>query len=108
MYTGNNNQIIQILNNGTTNFSPDGSDITISITSTANTITTPINITNTTPSNNSTSGALTVVGGVGILGNTYVNGSLTVSSITGNLNFNNTFISTSYSTVLFIFQADLV
>jgi len=101
MYTGNNNQIIQILSNGTTNFSPDGSDITISITSTANTITTPINITNTTLSTSSTSGALTIAGGVGILGNTYINGTLSINSILGNLNFNNTTITTSYSTGTF-------
>ena len=101
MYTGNNNQIIQVLNDGTTNFSPNGSDITVSITSMANTITTPVRIYNTTPSYNVTSGALTVVGGVGILGNTYIDGTLSINSILGNLNFNNTNISSSYSTGTF-------
>jgi len=107
MYTGNDNQIIQILNNGTTNFSPNGSNITVSISSTANTITTPVRITDTTLSTNSTSGALTIAGGVGILGNTYIEGTLSINSILGNLNFNNTIISTSYSTGTFFLSGGL-
>jgi hypothetical protein len=107
MYTGNDNQIVQILSDGTTNFSPDGSDITVSITSTANIITTPVKIYNTTPSYNVTSGALTVVGGVGILGNTYIDGTLSINSILGNLNFNNTKNSTSYSTGTFFLSGGL-
>lgn len=107
MYTGNNNQVVQILNNGTTNFSPDGSDITISITSTANSITTPVNIYNSTQCINSTTGALTVIGGVGILGDTYINGTLSINSVFGNLNFNNTNVSTSYSTGTFFLAGGL-
>lgn len=107
MYTGNDNQIVQILSDGTTNFSPDGSDITVSITNTSNTITTPVRIYNTTPSYNVTSGALTVVGGVGILGNTYIDGTLSINSILGNLNFNNTKNSTSYSTGTFFLSGGL-
>ena len=100
-FTGDNNMIMQILNNGTTNFSPDGSDITVSIASNANIITTPVNISSTVQSNSPTSGALVVAGGIGILGNTYINGTLSINSILGNLNFNNTTISTSYSTGTF-------
>ena len=107
LFTGNNNKIVQVLNNGTTNFSPDGSDITISITSTGNTVTTPIIITNTTQSNNSSSGALIVSGGVGIIGDTYITGKLSIDSILGNLNFNNTNISTSYSNGTFFISGGL-
>jgi len=107
MYTGNDNKIVQILGDGTTNFSPNGSDITVSITSMANIITTPVRIYNTTPSYNVTSGALTVVGGVGILGNTYIDGTLSINSILGNLNFNNTKSSTSYSTGTFFLSGGL-
>ena len=107
LYTGNNNKIVQILNDGTTNFSPDGSDITISVTSIGNTITTPVIISNTTQSINSTSGALIVAGGLGVLGNTYITGTLSINSILGNLNFNNTNISSSYSTGTFFLSGGL-
>ena len=97
LYTQNDSMKVQILNSGTTNFQPNGSTIRLSVSDTTTTITNPVNITATTPSTNATTGALTVSGGVGIVGDTYVNGTLNINSITGNLNFSGSQVSTSYS-----------
>ena len=94
---GNDSMKFQILNSGTVNFQPDGSTIVLSVTSTATTVTTPFVITDTSPSINSNSGALQVNGGVGVEGDVFVNGTLSINSLVGNLSFNNTTPSLSYS-----------
>jgi hypothetical protein len=96
-YTGNDSLILQVLNSGTTNFSPDGSTIRLSVDNLNTTITNPLIITNTTQSYSGTSGAVIVAGGIGIRGNATIEGTLSINNLTGNINFNNTMPSTSYS-----------
>ena len=106
LYSGNNLSM-QILNNGDTNFLPDGSNITVSINDTSTIVSSQLHISNTTQSHNGTSGAVTIAGGIGIDGNTYINGTLSINSVTGNINFNNSQISTSYSTGTVFFSGGL-
>lgn len=98
LYTQNDSMKMQILNSGTTNFQPDGSTIRLSVTDTNTIITNPLLITSTVPSTSSNNGALVVSGGIGINGDSYINGTLTINSLVGNINFNSSVPSTSYST----------
>jgi hypothetical protein len=100
-YTGNGN-VVQILDNGTVNFTPDGNNV-LSVSKTNLITSVPLVLTSTLQSTSAQTGALQIAGGLGIEGNTFINGTLSVNSLTGNINFNNTNVSTSYSTgTLFI------
>lgn len=96
-YTQNDNMKVQILNSGTTNFQPDGSSIRLSVADTNTIITNPLLITSTVPSTSSNNGALVVSGGIGVSGDSYIDGMLTINSLVGNINFNSSVESTSYS-----------
>lgn len=96
-YTGNDSLKFEILNTGVVNFQPDGSTIVLNISNEITTFTNQLIVTNTIQSTSPTSGALVIDGGLGVIGNTFINGNLSVNSITGNLNFNSTRISTGYS-----------
>ena len=61
-------------------------------------VTNDVIISSSTASTNATTGALTVSGGMGITGNVYIQGSLSLTTTsTGNLNFSSSNSSTSYS-----------
>lgn len=97
IYTQNDSMKMQILHTGTANFQPDGSTIRLSVADTTTTITNPLYITSTIPSTDSGNGALVVYGGVGITGDSYINGTLTINSLIGNISFSSSVPSTSYS-----------
>jgi hypothetical protein len=108
-YTGNNsNNVFQISNgDGSVNFSPDGNTSILTVSKTNVVTTAPLILTNTTQSTSPQTGALQIAGGVGIAGDTFIDGLLSINSITGNLNFNNTKVSTSYSTGTFFLSGGL-
>ena len=84
---------VQILNDGTVNFQPDGVSIKMSITDTATTLTHPLIINST----NSTENSLQVSGRANIDGDINVTGKLIIDSVSGNIDFKGTSVSTSYS-----------
>lgn len=98
MYTANDSLKMQILNNGTVNFSPDGTTIRVSIEDPYTTVTNQLRFTSTEDSNSSTTGSVQLAGGIGVKGNAYIDGTLSINSATGNIDFNNTRVSTNYST----------
>jgi hypothetical protein len=97
LYTGNDSLKMQVLQDGTFNFIPDGITTRLSITDITSTFTNDIMITSTTESHNATTGAVQIRGGIGILGNLYVDGTISLNSATGNINFDSTQLSTSYT-----------
>jgi hypothetical protein len=97
VFTSNDSMKMQILNSGTANFQPDGSTIRLSVSDTITTITNPLYVTSTAQSTGAGNGALVVSGGVGVTGNTFIDGILTINSLVGNLNFSSSSPSTSYS-----------
>ena len=97
IYTQNNSMKMQILHTGTANFQPDGSTIRLSVADTTTTITNPLYITSTAPSSGAGNGALVVSGGMGVAGDSYINGTLTINSLVGNISFSSSSPSTSYS-----------
>lgn len=89
---------MEIQSSGTINITPDGSSSpSVSINSDACYFENKIIILNSTQSMSATDGALQVAGGVGVVGDVHIDGTLSISSVTGNLNFNNSQSSTSYS-----------
>ena len=98
MYSGENSLKMQILNTGTTNFSPDGTTIRVSIEDPYTTVTNQLRFTSTENSNSSTTGSVQLSGGIGVKGNAYIEGTLSINSASGNIDFNNTRVSTNYST----------
>ena len=98
LYTQNDSMKMQILNSGTTNFQPNGSTIRLSVADENTIITNPLLITSTVPSTSSNNGALVVSGGIGVAGDSYINGTLTINSLVGNINFSSSVPSTGYST----------
>ena len=98
LFTGDDKMRFQILNNGTVNVLPDGITSRLIINNTSSTFTNDVIISSSTASTNATTGALTVSGGMGITGNVYIQGSLSLTTTsTGNLNFSSSNSSTSYS-----------
>jgi len=97
VYTGNDSLKLQLLSSGNLNLSPNGSTIRLSVSDIMTIISNQTIITSTIESTSSNTGALQISGGVGIAGDTYIQGKLSIDSITGNLNFNNSTASTSYS-----------
>jgi hypothetical protein len=103
IYSGNDNLIVQVLNSGVTNFTPNGNTVRMSVSDLNTTVTNPLILTNTSESYSPSTGALQINGGIGINGNTFIQGTLSINSVSGNINFNNSTSSSSYSTgTLFI------
>lgn len=98
IYTGDNSLKFQILSNGDSNFLPDGITTRVSITDINTTITNDVIISSTTESSNASTGALQIRGGIGIIGNLYLDGTISLSNATGNINFDSSQSSTSYTT----------
>jgi hypothetical protein len=107
VYTGNESLKFQVLNSGTTNIIPDGTTIALSVAQNSTTLSTVLRITNTAESYSPITGALQVAGGIGIKGNTYIDGTLSINSVTGNINFNSSTPSTSYSSGTIFFTGGL-
>jgi hypothetical protein len=98
LFTGNDLNTFQILKTGTSNFSPNGSTIRLSISDTSSLFTHQVQFTNTNNSTSATTGSVLINGGLGIVGNTFISGSLNVDSISGNINFASTKDATNYTT----------
>jgi hypothetical protein len=97
VYTGNDILRMQVLSNGNTNFQPDGTTIRLAVSDINTTITNRVIISSTEQSTSPNTGALQIIGGIGIGGNTFINGSLNVNSVVGNINFTSSTESTSYT-----------
>jgi hypothetical protein len=95
VYTGNDSVKVSINNSGSTQFTPNGSTVRCNITDTSTTFSHVVKITDTSPSISSTSGALQIAGGIGVVGNCVVDGTLSIKAATGNINFSGTQASTS-------------
>ena len=98
MYTGQDSLKFQILQNGTSTFMPNGTTSRLIIEDQLLTATNDIIITSSTQSHNASSGCLRLEGGIGIKGNLYVDGTISLNNATGNINFDSTQVSTSYTT----------
>jgi hypothetical protein len=98
IYTGDDSLKFQILSNGDANFLPDGITTRVSVTDINTIITNDLIITSTSESNNASTGALQIRGGIGIIGNLYLDGTISLSNATGNINFDSSQSSTSYTT----------
>ncbi len=96
-YNGNDSLNLQIKNDGSY-FTPDGSTIRASITNDETIITNKLYLTDTTESINSSTGAVIISGGIGVLGNCYIDGTLSINDVSGNINFDSSTSSTSYTT----------
>jgi hypothetical protein len=97
LFTGNSLNRFQILNSGTANFLPDGTTIRLTISDSQTQITNPVVFSNTTVSTSPYNGSLQIAGGVGIVGDTFIQGSLNISSVTGKINFSGSQVSTGYT-----------
>ena len=89
---------MQILNDGTLNYLPNGITSRLTLDDSNTTITNDLILTSTTESHSASSGALQIVGGIGIRGNLYVDGTISLNEPTGNINFDSTQTSSSYTT----------
>lgn len=98
MYVGNNSLTMQILQDGTLNYIPNGITPRLTIDDSKATFTNDVIITSTTQSFNASSGALQIRGGIGITGNLYVDGTISLNEPSGNINFDSTQASLSYTT----------
>lgn len=96
-YNENDSLKMQIKKDGSY-FTPDGSTIRASISDSETIITNKLYITDTTPSINGSTGAVIISGGIGVIGNCYVDGTLSINSVSGNINFDSSVSSTSYTT----------
>lgn len=103
-YTGNDSLKQQILPSGTVMFSPDGATSRMVIEDNQSMFTNDVILASTTASTGASSGALVVNGGIGVLGNCFVDGTLSINSVTGNINFDSSQESSSYTTgAIYIF-----
>lgn len=84
VYTGNDSNVFKILNNGTSDFSPNGSTIRLSINDNDSTFTHSVKIFDTTISDSVTTGSIVTTGGVGVLGDVNIGGDLVTNNITAN------------------------
>lgn len=96
-YFTNSLKRMEILPNGTCNFLPNGSTIVLNINNEETLLTNIVKLSNSSQSTSSTTGALIIEGGIGVKGDTYIDGGLFLNSVTGNINFSSSEISTSYS-----------
>jgi hypothetical protein len=76
LFTGNDSNTFQILKTGTSNFSPNGTTIRVSISDTNTLFTHQVQFTNTNTSTSATTGSVLVNGGLGIVGDTFISGTL--------------------------------
>ena len=81
VFTGDDSNAFQILKTGTSNFSPNGSTIRLSISDTKSLFTNQVQFTNTNISTSATTGSVLVNGGLGIVGDTFIEGTLNINSI---------------------------
>jgi hypothetical protein len=84
-YTGNNSLKFQVYNSGLINFTPDGSTVSMAVSDALTTVTTPLKVTNSNETYDSSSGSLQIAGGLSIAKNLYVGGQL----ITGGVSYDN-------------------
>jgi len=98
MYVGDNSLTMQILQDGTLNYIPNGITPRLTIDDSKATFTSDVIITSTSQSLNASSGALQIRGGIGITGNLYVDGTISLNEPSGNINFDSTQTSSSYTT----------
>ena len=97
VYTGDDSLKMQILRDGTFRFIPDGVTTRLTINDIMSNFTNDVIISSTTQSHNASTGAFQIRGGIGILGNLYVDGTINLSTATGNINFDSTQVSDSYT-----------
>lgn len=98
LYTGPDLLRFQMMTSGTAQFTPNGSTPRCTISDSTTTFTNTLVLTNTAQTYSATTGALQIAGGVGVAGNFYVSGTLSISSATGNINFDSSQDSVSYTT----------
>jgi hypothetical protein len=98
IFTGNDSRKLQINNSGTALFTPDGTTVRCSINDSTTTFTNTVVLSNTNVSTSATTGALQIAGGLGVIGNCFVDGTLSINSMTGNINFDSSQTSSSYTT----------
>ena len=88
-----------VTNSGVVEFTPNGSRIQCSISDSSTTFAHSVRITCTDESTGSNSGALQVMGGIGVAGDCHIDGTLFISSTAGgNINFYSSQDSISYTT----------
>ena len=97
VYTGNDSLKMQILRDGTFSFIPDGVTTRLTINDIMSNFSNDVIISSTTESHNASTGAFQIRGGIGILGNLYVDGTISLNNATGNINFDSTQTSNSYT-----------
>jgi Chaperone of endosialidase len=97
-HTGNDSLKAFISHDGSVSFMPDGSTIRLSITDDKSTFSNPLVLSNTQESTGSSNGALQVAGGISVRGNCFVDGTLSINSASGNINFDSSQASTSSTT----------
>lgn len=90
--------VLCITSSGSSRFSPNGVTISCDISEEQTTFAHRVVIVNTSESFSSSSGGLQVNGGVGIKGNCNIDGVLNINSVTGNINFGSSQVSSSYTT----------
>lgn len=98
LFTGPNSKKFQITPLGSAQFSPNGSTIRVHIQDAETSVTNQVILYDTTPSTNSSTGALVVAGGIGVQGNCFIDGTLSINSMSGNINFDSSQASHSYTT----------
>jgi hypothetical protein len=97
IYTGQESLRMQIQPTGTCVFTPNGIDASVTIYDTSVSISKQVSITDTAQSVNGSTGALIVSGGVTIAKDCRINGTLVINSTSGNISFDSTRPSTSYT-----------
>jgi hypothetical protein len=101
-FTGNDSNKFQILSNGVSNFSPNGSTIRLSVSDLTSTFTNQTIFSNTDVSNDTSSGSVIIKGGVGVIGNANIGGNLYSNSVsTNNLITSNISVGNIYMTNLY-------
>lgn len=94
LFVNNDSQVVQIASTGSTIFTPNGSTPRLTVADLQTTVANQTVFTDSTQSDSPTSGSVRILGGLGVRGNTFVGGTLTVES----LNFNSTMPSENAST----------
>ena len=95
VFTGDDSLKFSINNSGSAQFTPNGSTVRCNITDANTTFSHIVRIVDTTAASSSTSGALQISGGIGVGGNCFIDGTLSINAATGNINFSGTQTSTS-------------
>lgn len=99
LHTNNDLLRMTVTNSGVVEFTPNGSTIQCSISDSSTTFAHGVRITCTDESTGSQSGALQVMGGIGVAGDCHIDGTLHISSTAGgNINFDSSQDSISYTT----------